>query len=313
MGLDDVLKSFAAFNQGMTQYKISQATNQAQEQLQSLQANEDMKKDLNLRLQAQTGIANELALKMTGAGANASEIGAATSNLGLSAGQQALMGLVPASESFKRQQVPGYGNLSSDVKYEADMKAAKEGGKAGQTLSKEELADMRNFGISAANKPYIEGLQEAKALQQALKPINGRVDPAQVIAGIRRYIKASGDNRISNEDIKGARPNQSTKKAIARKLGIEVSDQALQSDVNFFNIVANNLVEYNASTLRQRVNDWGKSFAETKGTDAQDYTNRLGTRYGIQNAHEPDQAPAAQAPAQKQGRGLKNFLRKAGQ
>lgn len=312
MSLDDVLKSFAAFNQGMTRFKVSEATNQAQEQLQALQANEDLKKDLNARLQAQTGIANELALKMTGAGASASDIQAATGSLGLSAGQQAQIGLVPASQQYGRTEVPGYGNVSSDVKYATDAREAQASGKSGETLTKQELSDMRNFGISASNKPYIEGLQEAKALQQALKPVNGRVDPAQVIAGIRRYIKASGDNRISNEDIKGARPNQSTKKALARKLGIEISDQALQSDVSFFNTVANNLVEYNASTLKQRVNDWGKSFAETQGTDPVDYTNRLGTRYGIQNAHMNDQAPPAQQEQQK-GLGLKRFLRRPGQ
>lgn len=108
MSLDDLIKGVSLFNEGMTRYKVAQATNDAADQLQNIANSEEFKGDLKARLNAQTQVSNQLALKMAGAGADATQIQAAANRFGVSGGEQAQMGLVPATtmqaEKFQSEQ-----------------------------------------------------------------------------------------------------------------------------------------------------------------------------------------------------------------
>lgn len=141
MSLDDLIKGVSLFNDGMTRYKVAQATNEAAQQLQQIASSEELKGDLQARLNAQTQVSNQLALKMAGAGADASHIVAAANRIGVSAGEQAQMGLVPAatrqSEKFQSAQQD---KLFQQQKELEAMKLAAMKEERGHKSGKEEVA-----------------------------------------------------------------------------------------------------------------------------------------------------------------------------
>lgn len=307
MSLDDVLKSFAAFNQGMTQYKISQATNQATEQLQALQGEEDVK----ARLLQQTQIANELALKMTGAGADASQVQAATSGLGLTAGQLSQQSVVPASESYKRQQVPGYGNLSSDVKYETDAKLAQARATQGTKMDEKQIAFVQKYQ-QMFNKQADKSIQGTR-FAETLKAIIDSRNPIGDQAAKRFAARASTEvGVLTDQDVKSFGGS----KAIADRISQAASEAATgrMSEKN------RKFMREFAATVKA-AHEKAVLEARDKISTSAENTAKLGgyglrkdqiaeMLYSTENSSTPSQAPA---PEQKQGLGLKNFIRKPGQ
>lgn len=299
MSLDDVIKSFALFNQGVQQYKISQATNEANDKLQALQANEDMKKDINGRLQAQTNIANELALKMSGAGASAADVQAATGRIGVSAGEQLTMGVVPATQL--QSEKTARENLLLQFQQQKDLLEKKMELLTGVSKKKELAKVMggiqKEFGSQADVTEITKSLPKLETLQTVIDQ-GGNIGPE--IAKISVIRDASG-NRVNRQELEAAKNDPSWRKNLARRFNLELTGDALASDKLFWSNLGKAMLETNKAYLSKRINGWAKGKAKATGADENTISEALHNSYNLEYSgpSTPGKADATSENAQK--------------
>lgn len=174
MSLDDLLKGLSVFNLGVTQAASSKAINDANEQVQQLNM---VEMDRAERIQAQSQIGNELALKLSSVGADPSKIQSVIGQLSPSAGAQFQaeenLALQQKSQEFQASESA----LDRALKRELaamDQKVASS--KAGQARLKELGSALQRdqTRLTSAISKDMESLKQANTAMSAIqsnKPI----------------------------------------------------------------------------------------------------------------------------------------------
>lgn len=272
MALDDLLKGLSVFNQGLREYAINQGVNDVTKQIQELNQQALDEKE---RLVATTQVANDLALKLGAAGADASLIGQLAGQLAPSAGaqfqaqenmksQERSQGFQTAerraAQAFSAEQADK--NRAQQLKIaEINLAAKKDvaGSKKSANDTALELKQIKDF--RQANKALFEAHDAADQMGAYLQPVNGRIDQAQVAAAMTKLIRASGDTRVSDEDIARAGANQDVRSSIARKLKVNLSGEAIKNDVKFYTALSEVLKTRIKEKLGKNANNHARAFS----------------------------------------------------
>lgn len=172
--LEAFIKGMSIFQEGVQRYRAATATNEAAQQMQEIANNEEFKGDLQARLQAQTQVANQLALKMSSAGASAADISAAAERLGVSAGAEYASGVVP--ETQKEKQRFEASSAEKAHQYKMEEIGAMVSGQATKKKGQQEISFLEktkqefNTKIKKSLDAY-NSVQQAKAALASGNPI----------------------------------------------------------------------------------------------------------------------------------------------
>lgn len=147
-GLDDFLKGINAFNQGLSEFAISSAVTDANKQMREINS---MQMEQAEKEAAQNELSNTLALRLTQAGANASQVQTTAGRLGMSEPQQREL-------DFRRGQMQTSAMLSAE---ESRLDSKKESAKL---LDKD--AERRANALAKAQDKF-EALPGVKKFKEA--------------------------------------------------------------------------------------------------------------------------------------------------
>lgn len=189
MSLDDLIKGASLFKEGMTRWKVSSAANEAASQMQQIANNEEMKGDLQARLQAQTDVSNQLALKMSAAGASPQAIEAATERIGVSAGSQYAAATVPATQ-VEKQRADKESDATQHGYRMEEIKATVEGARS-KKMDDRTYAFIKE-GKTEFNQKIKKSLDAFNAVSNAKASINAG-NPIGDASVVNFLAKASGE------------------------------------------------------------------------------------------------------------------------
>ena len=195
MAMNDLLKSFQMFGDAMLQLGQHKATNDAQQQLQQINA---QYQDENQRQQAAMQVGNQLALRLTGLGADASQIAAATQGFLPSAGTQA------TNKAQSEMQQASFGQQEKMAGIEHGYKMEELGLRAGKEKAATEMKwnKYQTEQVQKFLKRYdgdIQGLKQMSTYRDIIA--NTPIGNIGVELAKRGLIKLSGDSRPSDKDL----------------------------------------------------------------------------------------------------------------
>lgn len=273
-GNDDLYKGFEMFREGMAQYHTTQAVNDATEKLKELNSQE---MDRQQQLVANQQVGNELALRLTAAGAKPEQIQAATQGLLPSASSVYQMEGQKQEGAASRQHESGEKALDRDLQRELNRgKMELLTGKGAEKLAKFKTARMDKFDSRV--KADITSLQNLGSLKEVM---NASDNPTG--ANLVRYglLAAAGAKPISEEEFTKADANASWRKKIANRLSIEFTDKELSSSKAFYNKTVNILETRAKERLKQQIKGEATSLNQVAPEiDANEFASALESRYG---------------------------------
>lgn len=211
MALDDTFKALQMFGNGMQQLAVSSGINAAQQQVQDI--NNSMQDEMQKRMQRQQA-ANQLALRLVGAGANGQQVAQASQALagpqansaaelfqqGLATGDKSMMAAAKQAQSFendpKMQQIGATGDNEANV---ANIKGQTERDVAMIKLGKEQKQSM---------------MKSANQFNVATKDLRGQLDTLDGMQGLTDSKNPISDAALRTQlprvlgDMKGRIPFQ---------------------------------------------------------------------------------------------------------
>lgn len=259
MGLDDLLKSLAVFKDGVQSYAQSRAVNDANAamtelQIQEAQAGQQL-------IEQRNAISTDLAMRLGSAGADSAKIGQLTSSIAPSQGAQ-----YQAAENEELQGKSQKFNASESSlqrQHEKDMLALK--GSALGIKDDRKIAKNRRDLADRFYKTNQKEIDSVDKMDTFRKIIDENPSQLGLKLAQRGIIKSSGDDRISDEDLKGADNDPSIRKAIARKAKLELTGEALKDDRQFYSALLKNMETYQLQKLEAKVKGYSTSVSELDG------------------------------------------------
>lgn len=333
--MQELLQAFQMFNNGVKSFAISAATLDATKQVQQLnQQNLDEQE----KLQAMNQLSQQLALRLTGVGADASQIESATNRIAPSLGAQyqaqVNKDLQESSQQFQREQgVTQFGQQKelTEMGYgQAEKVATTAYGrdknlKQMQISSSEKIAGMRtDQAIKAAQAKQEEKLKGKLVEQQkdfhskerksldALDAADGAIAALEsgphntgigiALGALARLGQQTG--ALTDTDIDLVRKNPSEFGTIARKLKLNLTGEALQNERTFYITVIKHLKGETQKRLAVKARNFGTVRARTLGADPEQFTQDLLQSHGLQETEKQQQQPSPQSP----GTNLNQYL-----
>lgn len=211
--MQDIFTALKMLQQGVQEFAVGRAINSANERVQELKA-ADM--DERTRIQTLRNTANELTARLAGMGATGTQIEAAASSimpekapLIQSPFQGQIAGL-NANIPEEAEQIRAISAKAQSMPIEARIEAEKV-----KAHRKDQEAQAKGYEGLLKDFNKIKGNDEIlKAHAMADLAPEDFTNPAAFMTGLRAYIRASGDNRISDTDLEMTKVDPSMKAAL---------------------------------------------------------------------------------------------------
>lgn len=253
MPLDDLFKGMQLLHDGMVQYQTTQAVNDARSQLHDLQAQQTDQQQTETQRQdfqqKQMAIGQDLALRLTGAGAAPQHIDAATKGILPSASEvQQTQGLM-ALEHAKLGGTKEIETMKEANAFKlAKLKVAFSTGQVASKFGKE---------FFEQNKTDIAKLGQLEALKATIDESGG--NPVGANLAQMEYVKQAV-GRANWQEIQMGNPTQSIKESALRKLGIAFTNEDVSNNGKFFK----KLADAESLRLRNGIEQAADGFAQAK-------------------------------------------------
>jgi hypothetical protein len=271
--MDDLFKSIQMFTGAVKQYQTQQAVNDATKMMEELQS---QALDEKQRLQANQQVGNALALSLTGIGADAASVQAATQGLIMSPTAQA------TTIAQAEMQASGEAGQTKRAQMGIDSQAAlttqKETGDTKRTgMNNETAIKVAEIGAESRSKAaadkekqsYVKFADkfrsEKKAtldartklgsLRELLQQTPSRVGVEMAKTGL---LKFSGEDKISDTDIARAERDPSMRASIARRIGLEMTGESLADDRTFYGAILTHAEKMMNKKLRDDISGYSK-------------------------------------------------------
>jgi hypothetical protein len=260
MSLDNLLKGFAVFKEGLKDFAVAKGVNDANEQLAQLNQMELAKEE---KLAATTQISNSLAMRLGAAGADAAQVESLAGRLAPSAGAQYQAGqnkeMQSSSQSFQG------GENEKDRQLQRDLAQMKNDALGLKNPEKEKKL-MAGFAdkFRKENKTILESRDQLGFLKEILDKTPDRVGIEMAKTGL---LKASGEGRVSDADVIRAQRDPSLRAGIARKLKLEATGEALADDRKFYQMILTHVDKKLNETLKKKVKGYSEGAAELADVD----------------------------------------------
>lgn len=286
--LDDFLKSVQVLKEGMVQYQTGQAVQDASKQLADL--NRALLDDQQ-KLEAQSQIQNELAMRLGASGADASKIQSLTQNIAPSASAQFQakenQELQTSSQDFQKGQ-QGREFKHQERLQKMKLDAAGLGGD--QKLSK--------FVVGQADKFYKREQKNIEAIDTlaSMKDLVAKGDTARIgiELGKTALLKSVGEDRITNEDIERGDNDPSFREKIARRLNLEIGAGELKDKQKFYGKLMEKLQSDAVKRLDAKVSGEATALSELyPEIDGQKFAGALRSKIPTLGAGDKQAAAAA--------------------
>ncbi len=259
-GNDDLFRGFAMFQQGLSQYNGAKAIEQANTKVNEL--NQSLL-DKDQKMQAMTGVQNDLAMRLSSAGWDASKIGAATQNLAPSMGAQ-----FQADENEHLQANTQSFQSSESAKQRAHELAMQRMkiDQMGMGDPKKEAKVLAGFAkdFRKENKDILDARDKMSSLSGILDKTPDRVGVEMAKTGL---LKFAGEDRVSDADVARAQRDPSLRANIARKLKLEVTGEALADDRKFYQSILSHADKMMTKNLHKKVKGYSEGTAALAGID----------------------------------------------
>jgi hypothetical protein len=293
----------AVFQNGVKDLAVNNAMNNATKQVQELNAQALDEKE---KLAQQTALANQLAMQLTGFGADAATVEQATKFApSTSAQYQAEQNaeLQASSQQFQGEQA----DLDRKNRYAiAALALGKE-----DKLAEKDLRKAKDKALSEWNnrvgKDLIGAVREAKNFELMLKPVDGQVRPAQLALAATKLIRLSGDNRISDTDKEAmANPDPTIKAAAMRSISKKIAGRAITNDITFYRVIGK---ELSKAAMNNYVSE-AEAFADQKSMaddrlDRDELATMFKLKFNIPHGSATENAAEQQQPSGPSWRKLK--------
>lgn len=277
MSNDELYKGMMIFQQGLSTYNQGKAVESATQRLAELNKQTLAKEE---RLQASNQIAQELASRLTAAGANPAQIAAASEHIAPSMGAQ-----FQAKENAELQGKSQSFQAGENAKNRAHemamqkMKLENMGFKDEKKTAKELATYADKF--RKENKDTLDSREKMSALKGILDKTPDRVGVEMAKTGL---LKFAGEDRVSDTDVARAQRDPSLRAGIARKLKLEATGEALADDRKFYQMILNHAETKMTETLNKKVKGYSQGTAELAGVDGERLESGLRKQLSLDSA-----------------------------
>lgn len=289
MPMDDLYKALQMFKEGLSDYQTTQAVNDARQQLSALQQQETDKSKL---LQHTAAIGQDLALRLTSAGTAPGRI------------QEAVSSLAPPASVTATNQFQGESQDKRQAFDKSEHQLNRE--------SAERIAGVRNTGTEAkvaqrtqkialdqAEKFYKVNQKQIEAIDK-METFKDLIDtnPSQIGIELSKsaLLKAGGDDRISDKDLPRVQNDPSARKAVARRLNLELTGEALKDDRKFYSALLDSVTQFSKKQLDKKVKGHASSVGQLY-KDIDSNTLESAVRSRIPSLASGSAAPSADVQA----------------
>jgi hypothetical protein len=307
MPLDDFMAAFDKFNQGLRDVSTFNAINEANETVKTIKGAQ--MKDFEQR-QAISGVANDLAARLGSFGVDpraagqygqnmmpvaAPAAGSATeavlnpgqfSNETVAKGQS----MLDADAGFRREQLNLQKQSIQARQQELDLK---------RTEARDKLMGdhVTKFMSAPDVKPVVESLTQLNNMKTALTT-RSNTGFSMAVSGM---IRAGGDSRINEDDIKRSTPDKSLARSAANYLNGLTEGKPVEADFKVLEVVAKAMETSQKRAMSTAVRRYAAAQGGLKGIPESEFIDRLSKRVGDVNsvtaAPGATATPASTAPA----------------
>lgn len=276
------------FHEGLKQFAVSKGVNDANEKLSQLNS---MEMDRSQRIQAQSQIGNELALRLGAAGADAATINQLAGQLAPSAGAQ-----FQAEENKSLQEVGNQfkaDEAQKDREHQERLQKLKLDamGFKSEKDTKKMLAGFADK-FRKENKATLEARDKLDGLKSILDKTPDRVGIEMAKTGL---LKFAGEDRVSDADVARAQRDPSLRAGIARRLKLEATGEALKDDRKFYQMILDHAGKKMNETLTKKVKDYAGGTAELADIDGNKLQSGLMKQLGLEGGRGNTEIEMARA------------------
>ncbi len=284
MAFDDLIKGIAVFNQGVTEYAVSRAANDAHEQMNALNSQE---MDRKQRLEAQSQIGNDLALRLQSAGANPADIAATANRLSVSGGEQAQIlaaedqtNLTQKFKHAENEQLHAHQIELQQMKLDALQ------GKEGKAQQKLMLGFGKELDKKPDFKPMLDSMPKLVDALEKIKESKGKMGATAMINLAQLGLIRGAAGRVNEKEIEGANESQSKRAQLWKRMGLEATGEVPMNIQTFWEKVHQRGVD----NLKIHMKDHIRGFAKEKSQlsdgdiDEEKLSNALLNRYNLGDA-----------------------------
>lgn len=283
MAFDDgLLAALDRFNAGIKQYQTQQAVNDAGKQLQDLntQALGDKEK-----LSANADVGNQLALRLTGIGADHNQIKAATEGLIPSAGSMAQVQGQERMATGAQTGEMARKQLEESTKLQIEQ--MKVDALLGKT-SKKDFGDATNkFEKQPGVQDVLKGIPKLQDAYDKIAQTEGGFGVTAMINLAQLGLIRGVAGRVNEQEIKGANETQSARMQLAKKMGIEYNGEVSQNIQTFWKTMMQKSIENSKGYVRKAAKGYAQSVSMgNPNVDSSLLEKSLVTRHGVQNPNQ---------------------------
>lgn len=286
-----MMKGAAAFGEGVQSLAQSRAYNDANEQLQNLNSQEMSKEQ---RLQAQSQVGNQLAMRLGAAGASPQSILVSADRLAPSASEQF------QSQANTESQAQGFKNNTAlqaqRIQGQKEIEQMKlDQMKTAMGFKTAKMQDAYGKEFFTQNKDDIQSLKKYDDAKQTIADSNG--SPIGPNLAQMEFVKAAV-GRSNWQEIQMADQNQSAKQKLARAVGIQLTNKDTTDNVSFWNKIVDGAKDKTMNRMQAAADGFaaGKAALEP-GVNASQLAEALKQQHLSKFGYQSGTSSAAAPPA----------------
>lgn len=307
---DNLIKGLAVFRQGMQQLAVTGATNDAQKQLNELNAQGLSEQD---RLKAQAQIGNNLALRMQAGGADAAQISAIANRLTPSGSEERQLQFAQSQQESSQKFTAGQNeanrqNLKDIAKMKLDAASGKSAGKVYGGLGTE-------FDRLPDVKPMLDNFPKLDTALDQIRSSKGQMGATAMINLAQLGLIRGAAGRVNEKEIEGANESQSKRAQLWKKMGLETTGEVPLNIQDFWEKV----VKRSKDNAQMYISDHAAGFAKSKALENdmvdEDTLHKsllLRHNFGPSSAPPPPSVPGSAAPVNNSSNPWSQYLSNPG-
>lgn len=252
--MDDLFKALGMFKEGMTQYQTAQAVNDARDSLTQLQKSEDDKSKL---FQGTAQIGQDLALRLTGAGASPEKI------------QSAIGGMVPSASMESQNQATMAGQKMG---FEKAMEVEKL-----KAASAEKIAGIHADALNGKNQgkdfsdaakafeklpQVIPALKSLPTLQDASDKMHenfGQYGSTAITNLVKMGVIKASVARVTEKEIEAANESPSMWAKFQKERGLQLTGETPKNVQEFWTKVVDDQLNNTKQHLQKHIKSYSGS------------------------------------------------------
>lgn len=278
-GNEDLYKGMEMFSEGLAQYHTTQAVNDATEKLKQLNSHE---MDRQQKLIANEQVGQELALRLTGAGAKPEQVQAATQGLMPSASTTATV----AGQAGMQQA--GFGQQTKEKQMDRDlalelqqMKNDAIGVKDEKKMREAAMKFGKEFGAQEHIKPLLQAIPRLDDAMENMASTNGKSGATAMVELAKLGLIRTAAGRVNEMEIDSANESPSARAKLWKKFGLEKEGEVPKNVQDFWKKIVTSQRQRTGERLQQAMPGFAqaKEIASGGGVSADQVQKMLEAQY----------------------------------